>query len=780
MPRLRRLLTFLLILHLVAVGLASLRLLQTGVRIDTDLQALLPVAERDPSLNQATRLFQERFGRRSLVLLSAEGDPAPAALAFAAELRREPAFTEVRLGANPAEAEAFGRAAFAARAGLLDPELRTELEGPDAAARLAEHVGAALLDPTQPLAGRLAAQDPFCTFAGWMMSRQGLLGGMVLKNGLPLLRDEHGHDWVMITLAAAESPFSSGPREAQLAALSRAKAAAAAIDPSCRVLSAGGAEFAAESEARARRETAIIGGGSLLGIVLLAWLVFRGLRPLAVSVLVIGYGCLSSFILAAACLGQIHAISLAVGVSLIGVADDFVQHWVAARRCGDESREHLERRLLPPLSLGLCTSLAAYLGLLLAPFPGLRQIALLGALGLLGAFLAAPILCPLLVPHVPAGAARPLAWGRGAALWTRRAALPTLVIASLLCLGLFKLRQDHDLRHLNAPSPQLAAAEATIRRLAGTPEAGRFVLIRGTNLEQCLQREEALAERLRPLQEKGLLHSWIGSASFLPSRLSQECARSILLRAAQDGRVSSALDDLGFASGARDQAVKNAATAPFLTPELLHQGGAAGLISPFIATDTESDAATFVLLRGLQAEALPQLAAACQGEGCRYTDLIAENSELLRRQTRGCLLALGGSSLLMLVIFAGLYGPWQGLKLVGIPVLSACAALGACALLGQPLNFFAALSLSLVLGLGVNYSLATAAEEPECPATALAVFLSSLSTLLAFGLLALSQTPALRSFGLPLAFGILFAWLLSPLAAKKGEEGSEGVNQNTP
>ncbi|MEN9360440.1 MAG: hypothetical protein RL095_1975 [Verrucomicrobiota bacterium] len=767
MPRLRRLLSLLLLLHLIAVGWASLRLLQKGVCIDTDLHALLPVAERDPALNQAGRLFQERFGRRSVVLISSSADPGPAALAFATVLRRDPAFDEVRLGAAREEAEAFGRAAFDARAGLLEPELRRDLEELDAAARLSEHVGAALLDPARPLASRLADKDPFCTFAGWMMSRQALLGGMILKDGLPRLRDESGREWIFISLAAKESPFSSSGRTAQLAALRRAQAAAAALDSSSQVLSAGGAEFAAENEARARRETAVIGGGSLLGIVLLAWLVFRGFRPLAVSLLVISYGCFSSFVLAAAWLGQLHAISLAVGVSLIGVADDFVQHWVAARRCGDEPREALERRLLPPLSLGLCTSLAAYLGLLLAPFPGLRQIALLGALGLLGAFLAAPILCPLLVPHQPAGAPRPLAWGRRAARWTSRASGPALLAALACCLGLFALRQDHDLRHLNAPSPELAAVEAKIRRTAGTPEAGRFVLIRGADLEECLQREEALELRLRPLQEKELIHSWIGLASVLPSRMRQERDRRLLLRTAQDPHLVAALVDLGFATEAVAAAAKDSAAAAFLTPERLGEIGARGLINPFVALEADGEAASFVLLRGVQPEALPLLAAACQGEGCRYTDLVAENSELLRRQTHGCLLALGGAALLMLFVFAGLYGWRQGLRLVGIPGLSAAAALGACAWLGQPLNFFGALSLSLVLGLGVNYSLATAAEEPECPATALAVFLSSLSTLLAFGLLALSQTPALRSFGLPLAFGILFAWLLSPWAGKR-------------
>jgi predicted exporter len=42
------------------------------------------------------------------------------------------------------------------------------------------------------------------------------------------------------------------------------------------------------------------------------------------------------------------------------------------------------------------------------------------------------------------------------------------------------------------------------------------------------------------------------------------------------------------------------------------------------------------------------------------------------------------------------------------------------------------------------------------------VVLGAASTWLSFGLLALSSTPALRSFGLTLLFGILLVWFAAP------------------
>jgi predicted exporter len=52
-------------------------------------------------------------------------------------------------------------------------------------------------------------------------------------------------------------------------------------------------------------------------------------------------------------------------------------------------------------------------------------------------------------------------------------------------------------------------------------------------------------------------------------------------------------------------------------------------------------------------------------------------------------------------------------------------------------------------------------------ATAMAVMLSGSTTLLAWGLLALSGVPALRQFGFALLTGIAGAVLLTPLALRR-------------
>ncbi|HEY5801664.1 MAG TPA: MMPL family transporter, partial [Burkholderiaceae bacterium] len=76
-------------------------------------------------------------------------------------------------------------------------------------------------------------------------------------------------------------------------------------------------------------------------------------------------------------------------------------------------------------------------------------------------------------------------------------------------------------------------------------------------------------------------------------------------------------------------------------------------------------------------------------------------------------------------------------------------------------------ALMLLLGVGVEYGIFMQ-EQPERGETApwLAVGLAAANTILSFGLLALSSTPALRAFGFTMLAGTALAWLLVPCFGK--------------
>ena len=123
--------------------------------------------------------------------------------------------------------------------------------------------------------------------------------------------------------------------------------------------------------------------GILLGLGTLVWLSFRSLRPILLVAASLLVGCAAALSVTAMVFGKVHLLTLIFGASLVGVAEDYGIHWFASRQGRPASqRWSLLRHLLPGLWLALLTSALAYLALGLAPFPGLRQMALFSVTGL--------------------------------------------------------------------------------------------------------------------------------------------------------------------------------------------------------------------------------------------------------------------------------------------------------------------------------------------------------------------------------------------------------------
>ncbi|CAA9439212.1 MAG: FIG021862: membrane protein, exporter, partial [uncultured Ramlibacter sp.] len=171
---------------------------------------------------------------------------------------------------------------------------------------------------------------------------------------------------------------------------------------------------------------------------------------------------------------------------------------------------------------------------------------------------------------------------------------------------------------------------------------------------------------------------------------------------------------------------------------------------------------TVVLLHGLQdASLLSELDRAGSGlAGVRWVDRSGDVSQLLGRYrwSMTALLLVGH-----LLVFAALWArfrraAWRAWLPTAAASLAAVAVQG---WLGEPFQLSNILALLLLLGIGVDYGIFLLEHDGDGAAW-LAVVLGAASTWLAFGLLALSSTPALHAFGLTLMVGIAVVWFGSP------------------
>src|SRR5699024_8856171 len=110
------------------------------------------------------------------------------------------------------------------------------------------------------------------------------------------------------------------------------------------------------------------------------------------------------------------------------------------------------------------------------------------------------------------------------------------------------------------------------------------------------------------------------------------------------------------------------------------------------------------------------------------------------------------------------YGPREAARMLYPPLLALALTLGTLGWLGVPLNVLSVVALILILGLGRDYAVFLREVGARERATALAVTLSAITTIIGFGLLAFSKTPALHAFGLATGIGILISYCVTPLS----------------
>lgn len=757
--------------------------------IETDLLALLPPTERNPLAEQAATRLGRLTGERAVFLVGLPdsktngADARAAASLLATRLDNGQAFKKVITRIPTPDPSALLDMYTPYRGGLIAPELRAETFSP---ASLAARLNARLASPFGGGALPLAA-DPFGLFDAWLQSLPYQQFRLTVEDGWLTLHEggksggkNAGNSgemtWVLVSAELAGSAFDPVLQQGLQANLPAAEEELKRRWPGIQVLRAGAVFHATAARASAEREMHVIGVGSLLGIVLLLLLVYRSPGPLALGLLSVGVGVCAAVLATTWVFGRLHLMTLVFGASLIGEAIDYaIQYFSARLGAGPEwdARRGLAT-VFPALAVALATSVVGYAALAFTPFPAMRQIAVFAISGLAAAWLTVLLVLPWWLRRAQAWTPGRLLEmpGRWLSLWrahvTPRAFLAFAGLALLVAVsGGARLTADDDIRLLIQSPPDLVAQEKQLRALTGLEAGSQFYLIEGDSAEQVLRREEALASRLAEGNIK-----LQGISRFVPSCRQQQLDRQRLRDALPAARQ--VLDEAGFRAGAvADWAVAIEQTKPCLSAQSWLDSPLStpfrhlwlGRVGQGMATGVATGVATLALPSGYHEVAT--LAEASRGQpGVTLVDKPGAVSRLFAEYRRLGLYVLAAATLLIFGVLAWRYGP-RGAAAVLAPVLLAQAlTLGLLGHAGVVLNLFNLLALLLVLGVGINYAIflfeGARGEASREAATLVGVALSAATTLLSFGLLSLSSTPALSGFGITLALGVGIAVLLAP------------------
>ncbi|AVV84181.1 MMPL family transporter [Shewanella putrefaciens] len=777
------------LLVMLSASLWTLQLWQNGARVQSDILAMLPHLQQDKLTERALNQVEATLADQVYIALVAKDETTAIAAAQLLMQKLETdlvatgknaALTEIR-SADMQLGEALGQYYFPHRFKLLTAPQAEALATKDIG-NLIEAATAQLYNAFSYANSNLLAQDPLLLFPANLLA---LAPSSKVRASQSILLANQGDNVAAVVMAKGqESAFNPNAQLAQMTALTLGLDAVKQSYPDITLLKAGALFHAIAATQTAKSEISILGLASLLGVIALVWLAFRSVMPLLLAIVTISSGLLLAVTLTLSVFGELHILTLVFGTSLIGIAIDYSFHFYCERLSDTErSAQATVAYIFPTVTLAFITSALAYVGIGLAPFPGMQQVAIFCAAGLLGAYLTLILAYPLLAgSRLPSGS-RPLALaGKYLANLTQlsnRLTTPlgmglfALVIVVWCLVGVTKLTVDDDIRHLQQSPASVTEPENKLRQLLSGGTDNQFLLVRAASEEALLQQLERVSPQLDAAIANQELGNYVSLSRYLPSHQRQDTAYRLQGDIYQT-QLEQVLTSLGLDENLKPelQAAYLAAKTDYITPADFFTLEAGRQLAPLwlapndkaTAYDAEhgTDHGAIVLLGGIkQIDALK--ARFANDESVQLIDKVADISAVMGHYRLLTLKLLALALGIALLLFSLNFGIKKAAVVVAVPALAALLTLATLGLTGSPLSLFHALALILVFGIGIDYSLFFASAQQHGKAVMMAVFMSACSTLLAFGLLAFSQTQAIHYFGLTLSLGIGFTFLLSPL-----------------
>lgn len=781
------------LLLMLSASLWTLQLWQNGARVQSDILAMLPHLQQDKLTERALNQVEATLADQVYIALVAKDETTAISAAKLLMQKLETdlvatgknaALTDIR-SADMQLGEALGQYYFPHRFKLLTAPQAEALATKDIG-NLIEAATAQLYNAFSYANSNLLAQDPLLLFPANLLA---LAPSSKVRASQGILLANQGDNVAAVVMAKGrESAFNPNAQLAQMTALTVALDAVEKNYPDITVLKAGALFHAIAATQTAKNEISILGLASLLGVIALVWLAFRSVMPLLLAIVTISSGLLLAVTFTLSVFGELHLLTLVFGTSLIGIAIDYSFHFYCERLSDTErSAQATVAYIFPTVTLAFITSALAYVGIGLAPFPGMQQVAIFCAAGLLGAYLTLILAYPQLAgSRLPSGS-RPLALaGKYLANLTQlsnRLTTPlgmgmfALVIVVWCLVGVTKLTVDDDIRHLQQSPASVTEPENKLRQLLSGGTDNQFLLVRAASEEALLQQLERVSPILDAAIANQELGNYVSLSQYLPSHQRQDTAYRLQGEIYQT-QIDTVLTSLGLDENLKPELQASYLTAKeqYISPADFFKLEAGKQLAPlWLAPNgkaTNYDAlndggasaehGAIVLLGGIkQIDALK--ARFAHDESVQLIDKVADISAVMGHYRLLTLKLLALALGIALLLFSLNFGIKKAAVVVAVPALAALLTLATLGLTGSPLSLFHALALILVFGIGIDYSLFFASAQNHGKAVMMAVFMSACSTLLAFGLLTFSQTQAIHYFGLTLSLGIGLTFLLSPL-----------------
>lgn len=498
-----------------------------------------------------------------------------------------------------------------------------------------------------------------------------------------------------------------------------------------------------------------------LALVAVLFFAYRRWKLVTLAALPLLCASAAGFIVLGLVYGEVHGITLAFGFTLLGVTIDFPLHLFSHSR--RQAPGVAANAIRTTMLLGAASTTIAYLAIAMGGAPGLGQLGMFAATGIVVAALTSLFILPaLLDPYaeepVSQTEAVPLRFG-GVGL--------VLVIS---VIGLYASAEwNNDLSTLSPVPKDALQRDQAFREALGAPSVRYLIAVEGQSEREVVDKTGSVAARLDELVKRGQLSGFQSGLGLVPPVTAQRARQQrIPSETVLRHRLASAAAKNGFKAAQFEPFISQAVASkamPLVATSAYTSTQLAGMIDQYFYRGGDD---RFVSLIHLSGEVSADLSRFLDGTPALVVDLKAASEGLVADYRQQLLIMLGGSlvliTLLLLVGTSARRGTWVLSTTLATMSLTALALSG----LYSALNLYHLIGVLLIGGLALDYALFLSK-----PGTARAIGDSrhavaacAASTFVAFSILGLSEIPALQHLGSAVAIGVTGGFVLARLGVR--------------
>ena len=536
-----------------------------------------------------------------------------------------------------------------------------------------------------------------------------------------------------------------------------------------KLIMSGSPNIALQTRASIKAESQRLSVVATIFMLIFLFWVYRSLGRVVITIIPLAGAILFATAIVSLLFGGIHGITLAFGITVLGIAVDYPIHVLSHADKGERLTETIVK-IWPTMRLGVITTLLGYMAIAMADFPGLAQFGVFSVVGLLTAALITRTLIPGLINKAYESEPRLYFITEKLNLKPGKFIILAISLSIFLIFVLFVSTENYwseDIAELSPIPKSIRTQDREIRQLLGVDEPRYLITVEADDLETLLVREEMLLPVLKHAIKDTELNGLSMAAQLLPSQAQQQRRQKLLPdKSYLENQLNQAMQGLPFRENIFAPFIEDITQAkkmPLLTAKLLHNTKIDSQLNGLLG-QSEKGYYGLVRLMGMnQPMLLQQRLKKAAIPGVRFMDIKQSSSELISRFRQEAQARIAwAAGLMIIVLYIGVRNTRRLVRVI-LPVV--CAVMVAATIplgLGEKLNIFHLISLLLVAGISLDYGLFfSASRSLNDRQTLHALSVCAISTITVFGLLATASIPVLYSIGFTVATGVLAAFIFS-------------------